>query len=58
MLTGETEKKQGGRKQGGRGGGEESHRGAINTEREREKGPWMLHKSTIRCSDIVSIQLA
>lgn len=54
MLTGETEKKQRGRKQGGRGGGGESHRGAINTERERE----MLHKSTIRRPDIVSIQLA
>lgn len=37
MLTGETEKKQRGRKQGGRGGGGESHRGAINTERERER---------------------
>lgn len=58
MLTGETEKKQRGRKQGGRGGGGESHRGAINTERERERGPRMLHKSTIRRPDIVSIQLA
>lgn len=37
MLTGETEKKQRGRKQGGRGGGGENHRGAINTERERER---------------------
>lgn len=37
MLTGETEKKQRGKKQGGRGRAGKTHRGAINTARERER---------------------